>query len=181
MSTGVTEQEKIGKRIRRFREAAGLTQKDLGAALKWGDRAQVRISHYELGRRAVRIEDIQQIARALKCSVGDLLGDANGVLPPQNAEPVDLDERKQIVRMFATLSEGRRAAAIEYMRQLARDEDEERAKLAADLKHIGKLSTPRVAELVATLARAVSERTLRDADAATIKSLIRSLSGDRQE
>lgn len=172
--------KRVGQRIRRYREAAGLTQAELGDILQWGDRAQTRISHYEVGRRAVGISDLKEIAAALRVSVDDLV-DGKTVGAVDAGEPIARGDRKALVRLYNSLGEARRASVLEYMRQLQMDEDEERARMSADLHHIAKLSTPRVSELIEALARAVVEHAISDDDALVIKQMLTSLTRRNQD
>lgn len=61
----------IGERIRSYRKAAGLTQKQLGDL---SGTSETTIKQYEAGKRQPRIEQLQKIAPFLKVSVADLLG-----------------------------------------------------------------------------------------------------------
>ena len=58
-----------GDNIRRYRKAKGLTQAQLAGAVGLTEGA---IRHYESGIRAVRPELLEEIAKALKVSVGAL-------------------------------------------------------------------------------------------------------------
>lgn len=60
----------IGERIRRARDAMGLTQKQLGAI---SGTSEITIRQYELGKRQPRLEQLQRIAFALETTVSDLV------------------------------------------------------------------------------------------------------------
>jgi transcriptional regulator with XRE-family HTH domain len=55
--------DQIGKRIRKYREEAGISQKKLGLVLGLSDKA---ISSYESGRTLPPIETLYRIAKQLK-------------------------------------------------------------------------------------------------------------------
>ncbi len=63
----------IGRRIKSRRAYLGLHQKDLGALMGV---VQTHISEWEIGRRALRIEQAMQLAKALKTTVGYLVGES---------------------------------------------------------------------------------------------------------
>ncbi|HOQ09259.1 MAG TPA: helix-turn-helix transcriptional regulator [Syntrophomonadaceae bacterium] len=61
----------FGKRLQALREAAGLTQKELGRMVNL---SQQTIDHYEKGRSNPSIETINQLANIFKVSTDYLLG-----------------------------------------------------------------------------------------------------------
>lgn len=61
----------IGANIRRFREAAGLTQSDLAEALGYGGRSAV--SKIEAGKQSLKTHRLDRVANALGCNISDLL------------------------------------------------------------------------------------------------------------
>ncbi len=63
--------EQIGRRIRRARERAGLTQEELATQI---GKTQKAISGYEKGTRAIRITEVPELARALAVAPGYFLG-----------------------------------------------------------------------------------------------------------
>lgn len=67
----VKDRKAIALRLRNAREAAGLTQTELG--LKIG-RPQTFVSKIELGERSLSLLDAQQICASLQISVDSLLG-----------------------------------------------------------------------------------------------------------
>ena len=64
--------EQLGRRIRLRRVELGLTQKDLGEAIGMPFQQLHRI---EAGKRFLRVEQLVEVARALRCPVGYLLGE----------------------------------------------------------------------------------------------------------
>lgn len=72
--------KKIGHRIKVRRVELDLKQKELGERLGV---PQTQISEWEIGRRAMRLEDAMLVAAALETSVGYLAGEVDrGSLPP---------------------------------------------------------------------------------------------------
>ena len=63
----------IGHRIRVRRVELHMQQKDLGDLVGI---TQAHISEWETGRRALRIEQAMQLAKALKTTVGYLVGES---------------------------------------------------------------------------------------------------------
>ena len=59
-------------RIREFRLKAGLTQAQLADMI---NKPQHHISRWENGTHAPSVKVLMQLAKALKCSVGDLVGE----------------------------------------------------------------------------------------------------------
>lgn len=62
--------ETLGQRIRSLRKKRGLSQKELQDALGWGE---TRLSMYERDQRTPKIDLLRELARALQCSLDDLL------------------------------------------------------------------------------------------------------------
>lgn len=63
--------EEIGLRIKERRESLGISQKELAEELGYKNRSM--ISLIESGRRALDVDQMKPLAKALKCSVDDLL------------------------------------------------------------------------------------------------------------
>jgi SOS-response transcriptional repressor LexA len=78
-----TLQEVIGERLKKLREAAGLSQAQLAKLCEWG--SQSRIGNYELGNRKISAEDALVLARVLKVSPGELLfGEESKTVPSES-------------------------------------------------------------------------------------------------
>jgi transcriptional regulator with XRE-family HTH domain len=78
----MTFYERIGQRVREAREAKGLSQEELGAALGYTATA---ISYFEAGSRKVRLEDLQRVAQVLDIDLDYLLPHVE-----DRASPVDI-------------------------------------------------------------------------------------------
>ncbi|WP_025120648.1 MULTISPECIES: LexA family transcriptional regulator [unclassified Serratia (in: enterobacteria)] len=63
--------ETVGQRIKRLREALGISQAELATRCGWA--SQSRIGNYETDSRKVNVEDAVVIASALKVSPGELI------------------------------------------------------------------------------------------------------------
>ena len=72
----------VGARIREAREAAGLTQKELGEKCDWGEEAQSRVSHYERNKREPTLAELERMAKALGVQASHLAFDA-ATIPPE--------------------------------------------------------------------------------------------------
>lgn len=68
---GITQRQMLGKRIRDFRVAEGLTQGQLSAMI--GNNTKQYISALEKGDKNVTIDVLCRIAKALDVSVRDLI------------------------------------------------------------------------------------------------------------
>ncbi len=68
-----TIRKQVGHRIKVRRVELDLQQKELGALMKV---PQSQISEWEIGRRALKIEQAIVLAQALKTTVGYLAGEA---------------------------------------------------------------------------------------------------------
>jgi len=75
----------FGKRLRKAREAKGLTQKELANLLFLGEST---ISFYEADKREPKLEILEKLANALDVSVDWLLGRTNDPPIPVDAIPV---------------------------------------------------------------------------------------------
>jgi transcriptional regulator with XRE-family HTH domain len=65
--------KQVGHRIKVRRVVLDLQQKELGALVGV---PQSQISEWEIGRRALKIEQAMEIAKALKTTVGYLVGES---------------------------------------------------------------------------------------------------------
>jgi transcriptional regulator with XRE-family HTH domain len=64
--------EKFGKRVKELRQAKGITQEEL--ALK-AQLHRTYISSIELGKRNISLLNIEKLAGALDCNVGDFFNE----------------------------------------------------------------------------------------------------------
>lgn len=60
--------------LKRYRDASGLTQEQLALAAGWS--GQSRVANYEAGTRTPSLEHVEALARALRITRPELLGDA---------------------------------------------------------------------------------------------------------
>lgn len=84
--------ETLGSRIKRFRQLAGLKQRDLGEACGWPfPKGQTRVSNYERNFSQPSLKDLEILSQALNCTVSDLVtGEAAGS-PTAEADQADLE------------------------------------------------------------------------------------------
>lgn len=80
--------ETINYRIKKYRKAKGLTQKQLGELLEV---SQAMIAQYEKGLRHPKIETLCKVSAALEINLSDLL----------DADPCSIDESKNINMAFS--------------------------------------------------------------------------------
>ena len=93
----------LGRRIRNRRELLGMSQAEL--AEKVGYTSRSAISRIENGERSLNVSQLPPIARALSCSVDDLL---DGVSPEKSEiaelfERLDPDLQEAVLRMLETM------------------------------------------------------------------------------
>jgi len=74
----------LGKRLRELRERARLTQSELAAALS-PPVSELSVRNWEKGRHDARRQHLQELARALKTTVGYLVGETDAPHPPAAA------------------------------------------------------------------------------------------------
>lgn len=87
----------VGRKIRDLRIAKGMTLEVLARAI---DRAPSQLSSIENGKRAPKVEQLAQIAKALKVSVDSLL--TSEVLNDRSIKELDI-ERAQRVGLYSSL------------------------------------------------------------------------------
>lgn len=73
----------FGALLRKRREGAALSQRDLSRRMRW---PQAKLSRVEQGRRSVTLPELLSVADAFNCSANDLLAGLEPV-PPKSAEP----------------------------------------------------------------------------------------------
>ena len=96
------KQQLIGKRIRAAREEAGLSQEELGKRIGF---SAMGISHLENSDRKIKIEDLQNIASALKISIDHFLEPVTGKSAPSlsyRRGDQDLDDGQKKAEKEAT-------------------------------------------------------------------------------
>jgi transcriptional regulator with XRE-family HTH domain len=101
--------ESFGDRLRKTREAKGLSQSELGQ--KAGLQASA-ISHFEAGRRSPSFENLIRLADALSVTLDFLLGRET---EPRNAGPV----AEQLFRSFERMSTEDQESLVQFARVLA--------------------------------------------------------------
>lgn len=89
-------------RLRELRKAARLTQKELGEKAGF---AQETISHYENDRRPLQLDHMRAIAKALDCTVADILDEQD------NPDRLS-DEERAFLEMFRHADNAQRATAM---------------------------------------------------------------------
>lgn len=79
----------VGANIRRFREARGMLQKDLGDRI---GKNKNTISNWELGLRDPGADNLKKIAAALEISPSELIGHNDGVAQDNSFEVIVTDD-----------------------------------------------------------------------------------------
>ncbi len=83
-------QNRLSEQIRLYRKQKGITQAELATLLGL---SEMTVRRWESGRTSPRIEEIQNIAKALQIPASDLLDS-------QNASPVDVSAQDSNKRIF---------------------------------------------------------------------------------
>ncbi|SHO57505.1 XRE family transcriptional regulator [Vibrio quintilis] len=87
----MTKKKEVGSRLKRFREAAGLSQRALAGKCGWG---ASRIGNYEAGVRSIDLDDAEIIATALNIKAHQLLFDD---IAPQSPEPTQKEGNAEVL------------------------------------------------------------------------------------
>jgi transcriptional regulator with XRE-family HTH domain len=114
----------LGARVRQRRKELGLSQSDLGKAV--GITFQ-QMQKYEHGTNRISFSRLVGIARALECSVADLIGDldkrkSTGAFARQMTHLAEPGAGELLAAYSLMDSSKRRRAVLSLARQLARDE-----------------------------------------------------------
>lgn len=114
--------EKFNERLRRAREARGLSQLDLGNKTRLQPAA---ISHFETGQRSPSFENLRKLADALSVSVDYLLGRID---EEQHGQGLAAAPRaQQLFRSAEKLSE-EGFSQLELMAEMLREREERKRK-----------------------------------------------------
>lgn len=125
-------EEKIRKHLKKFREAAGLSQKQLGALARKGESA---IQAYESGRTDIPLSALVSIMGALRVSFADL--ERGSKMEPPAEKPVEIliynqDDRLNtaaiLVKNGYTVEQGKRqkttnGKALDYFLRIRKYSD----------------------------------------------------------
>lgn len=106
----------LGKRLRAMRNAAGVTQEQLGDAI--GVTFQ-QVQKYEKGINRVGARQLDAITKALKCSVADLVGDVG--TPSEFGPTMDFVMSRpgqELAKAYMAMSPRRQSAIIGLIREL---------------------------------------------------------------
>lgn len=86
-------QKALGKRIREAREAAGLTQKELGDKM---DYTPMAISHFENGIRDMKLSDMHRLSSVLNRDLSFFLSTGQTFFRADNNSPHKAEMEKSI-------------------------------------------------------------------------------------
>ncbi len=118
----------IGEKIKKNRQEAGLTQKQLGEALGV---SQQQIAQYESGKRTPKVDTLVRIARALNTSIVSLFDNTVWNIPTENigelkkaleSDSKSLHEIKEntLILYFKQLNDAGQEKAIENIQLLTK-------------------------------------------------------------
>ncbi len=108
----------FSRRLSELREAAGMTQTDLGKVLGSG---KVQVSRYETGRILPNAETLSRIADSFDCSVDYLLGRTNS---PKGQGRTEDDYTPEERRIIETLRRGLYSRTLHLIALVMDSEDE---------------------------------------------------------
>jgi transcriptional regulator with XRE-family HTH domain len=114
----------VGQRLRVLRRTCGVTQAGLAEALGLSFQ---QIQKYERGYNRISASVLVRCARALKCSVGELVGeeaDDRSAFDATAAASISEHERAEFLRVFVRVPSDERRVLIRLMTSIARPERE---------------------------------------------------------
>lgn len=114
----------VGARLRARRRTSGVTQAGLAEALNLSFQ---QVQKYERGHNRISASVLVRCARALRCSVAELLGEAAGDRPEFDAaagSAICEQERSEFLKAFVAVHLDERRALIRLMTSMARSQDE---------------------------------------------------------
>lgn len=88
----MNKKQEVGLRLKRFREAQGISQKTLAEKCGWG---ASRIGNYEAGVRSVNLDDAEIIASALNIKPYQILFDSSEIDSLSNLTQIDIQPKFQ--------------------------------------------------------------------------------------
>lgn len=112
--------EEFKDRLRRAREARGLSQVDLAAKTGLQPAA---VSHFETGQRSPSFENLRKLADALSLSVDYLLGRID---EEQHGQGLAAAPRAQVLFRNAEMLSEEGFSQLEFMAQMLRDREKQR-------------------------------------------------------
>lgn len=107
----------IGKRIQDTRKKLGLSQAQLGSRCGWED-GQARVSHYENGRREIKIDDLISMSRGLGTSVAYLAGETDDETTLTPLADQELHHAAAVSAFCQSISKASLADIVEITRSL---------------------------------------------------------------
>lgn len=114
----------VGRRLRQRRRSSGVTQAGLAEALNLSFQ---QVQKYERGFNRVSASVLVRCARALKCSVGDLVGesvDERSGFDAAAGAGISERERAEFLKAFIEVPPDERRVLIRLMASMARPERE---------------------------------------------------------
>jgi transcriptional regulator with XRE-family HTH domain len=104
--------KKIGKKIQKAREEAGLSQEETASQLGY---TQAALSNYELGKRRLYLANIEQIARILNKPLSYFLEET--VLESERGKGNRADEvTTEIIKLLAEMPDDEKKHLIEFLK-----------------------------------------------------------------
>jgi transcriptional regulator with XRE-family HTH domain len=107
-------EDKVGKRIQKAREEAGMSQDELASMMGI---TQSALSNYELGKRRLYLENLQEIARRLNRPLACFLGVEEAEAAGGEGPVEDADETmREITRLLPEVPELEREFLLDYIK-----------------------------------------------------------------
>ncbi|MEF1312371.1 LexA family transcriptional regulator [Vibrio mytili] len=88
----MSKKQEVGSRLKRFREAQGISQKALAEKCGWG---ASRIGNYEAGVRSINLDDAEIIASVLNIKPYEILFDSSEIDSIPNVHEIDIQPKLQ--------------------------------------------------------------------------------------
>ena len=106
-------QKKIGKRIQKAREEAGLSQEELASLMGC---TQAALSNYELGKRRLYLANLAQLAKILHKPINYFLEEPEDISEPlQHPEPYN-DTITAIIGLMAQLPQEEQEDVLDFVK-----------------------------------------------------------------
>jgi transcriptional regulator with XRE-family HTH domain len=106
-------QKKIGKRIQKAREEAGLSQEELASRMGC---TQAALSNYELGKRRMYLANLSQLADILHKPLNYFLGETEDKpVSPQQPEPYN-DTITAIIGLMVQLPQEEQEDVLDFVK-----------------------------------------------------------------
>ncbi len=104
--------DKIGRRIQKARDEAGLSQEELASRLSL---TQAALSNYELGKRQLSLATLERLAKALERPLSYFIEDPQPERDPKEEERLD-ESISEMISLLGEMPEDERKYLLDFIR-----------------------------------------------------------------